>query len=777
MTAPQPLSLHEDAEYPEDTVQGVAMREIMAPTLAEVLAGEPSWSTEIPRSTEVEPVEEAPTTPEVLGLKEDELTDSEFRDALLACYGDGFPLAKETEPTSEDWCNWVSSLWQSYEPMVVDHLWITERNRQMRTDNQWVSSQNKGPWREPPKPSDQARMVKNVIGPALDMRVELIAEQQPGFRVEPEGSQSQKNMKRAEGMQMALESQWRRQRMAAITKSACFKNGTDAVAFLHVFVDPDAGPEDEVLVAKKDETGEEVYEPEKQRMGDLDTEVLRVEQVRVDPGASATVKPKIWIIRRVMAQATAIKRYGPQIIKGDTAGIGGEVMTNSSTSLPGSAVVEKNLSNQTTVEQFYVYIDKGQMPQGLMMMCVGKKLVVEPMPLQFGRVPLARWTDGSTDDAWLPRAIVNGWVPTQMYINALESRLAESIRKNSGGRIISVDGAIIGETLVGSVLSNIQVRKSNLAGQRLGDVVQPFPSFSVGADLIEARNAALSFFEQVSGWNDATRGSTTGDESGRAILASREATERIFNPPIRAAAEAMSEWGRIQLAGMKYLYDTPRMIAVLGDSRPDLALAMSSDDFDQAAEVSVNPETLVPMSKSLRLLLLDQAAADGTISVEEKRKRSPFAFVQQLDSPDKDQTDRAKRVCEAIRQSGQSLIQPAQPYAILWMDEESIHQDVLQRELILPDDTPMPIRSAAMERWFALAKQSQFKMGTGETPGGMANAHPPAQKPGGLLGPGSQPFMGTNPGIASGTAKAMGADGNKNTQDAAAHRFEATAPR
>lgn len=772
MTAPF-VSLEEDREYPEGSVEDIAMREVLPMTLQQVLATQPAWHTEIERSPEVVEEEAPPTTGQALGIEE-ELTEAEYRDALIACYGDGFPLAKDTEPTDEDWCSWLPALWQSYEPMVIDHLWVTERNRLMRIGEQWISSQNKGKWREPPKPSDQARIVKNLIGPALDMRVELIAEQQPGFRVEPEGSQSQKNMKRAEAMQLSLEYQWRRQRMAAITKSACYKNGTDAVAFLHVYVDPDAGPEDEVLVAKKDETGQEVYEPETQRLGDIATEVFRVEQVRVDPGASATVKPKIWITRRVIAQSTAIKRYGMEVIRGDTAGVGGDVVSSSTT--PSSAVVEKNLSNQTTVEEYRCYIEKGYLPQGMMLMIVGKKVVVQPMPLQFGCVPLVRWTDGSTDDAWLPRAIMDGWVPTQMYINGLESRLAESVRKNSGGRIISVEGSIINETLVGSVLSNIQVKRSNLGGMQLGQVVQPFPSFSVGNDLIEARNAAIIFFEQISGWNDATRGSSTGDESGRAILASREATERIFNPPIRAAAEAMSDWGRINIAAMKYLYDTPRMIAVLGDSRPDLALTMQSDDFDGAAEVSVNPETLVPMSKSLRLLLLDQAVADGMMSPEEKRRRSPFAFVQQLDSPDKDQTDRAKRVCEAIRQSGQSLIVPGQPYAILWMDDEAIHQDVLQRELILPDDVDMAIRNAAMERWVALAQQAMFKMGAAPTPTGSA-----PQQGGGsnrpALSAGEQPFMGTNPGIAAGTAKAMAGDGNKNNQDGAASRFEATAPR
>jgi DNA-binding NarL/FixJ family response regulator len=55
----------------------------------------------------------------------------------------------------------------------------------MRAGIHWISSKNNGPWREPPKPKDTLRLVLNMIGPALDWRLQVLAEQRPGVRARP----------------------------------------------------------------------------------------------------------------------------------------------------------------------------------------------------------------------------------------------------------------------------------------------------------------------------------------------------------------------------------------------------------------------------------------------------------------------------------------------------------------------------------------------------------------------------------------------------------------
>src|SRR5882672_2279937 len=84
---------------------------------------------------------------------------------------------------------------------------------------------------------------------------------------------------------------------------------------------------------------------------------------------------------------------------------------------------------------------------------------------------------------------------------------------------------------------------------------------------------------------------------------------------------------------------------------------------------------------------------------------------------DEAHTARARRVVEAMRQ-GQWL-------PLLWMDNEQIHKDVIERELLLPDDTPQQIRSMAFERWMQLTGQQMMKQSGMMLPMGGAGPQPP----------------------------------------------------
>ena len=282
--------------------------------------------------------------------------------------------------------------------------------------------------------------------------------------------------------------------------------------------------------------------------------------------------------------------------------------------------------------------------------------------------------------------------------------------------------------------------------------MQPFPSFSVGQDAYNLFAVEKKAFEDASGWNDTSRGSYTGDPSGGAILAVREQLERTFAPGVNAAARAITEWGKIQLHMMRWGYDMPRTIAMLGDSRPDLGVVLSRETFDGISQVQVDPETLMPMPRSLRLLILDELYAKGLVSGQEYRRRLPFGWTRNLETPDTDHHARAKRVCEAIRRTGRADALP-----INWQDNEAIHQDVLERELILPDDLDPAIKQAAQARWVMLAQQAAMKAGMMAPPpeptgGGKKDGK---SKRGAGLDPREQPFAGTSPYVAAGTAAQM----------------------
>jgi hypothetical protein len=210
---------------------------------------------------------------------------------------------------------------------------------------------------------------------------------------------------------------------------------------------------------------------------------------------------------------------------------------------------------------------------------------------------------------------------------------------------------------------------------------------------------------------------------------------------------AFTDWGKITLAGMAWGYDMPRSLGAIGKGRPDLARAVSSSDFDGQSDVKVEAATMMPMPLSFRMYLLDNWLQTGVIDMKEYRRRQMFAVARDIATPDEDQEARAKRVADAIR------MQTPVP-EMRWQDNESIHQDVLERELLLQDDVEPAIIAAAQERWIALANQAQQKQGGGGPEGqgtpaptgaGPESGPPAASVPN--FPPGQLPLAANNPPI------------------------------
>jgi hypothetical protein len=659
------------------------------------------------------------------------------RSAMAALYGPEFPLLLD-EPSNEDWGNWPENLWTRHAAGKRKRLHLMQRNRLFRDDVQWVSADRQGSWKQPPKSPNVTRYVHNMIAPALDMRVQIVSEQRPGFKTRPL-TQDQDDIKQAEAQQVALEYAWDQQKMPMVVRESEYWAGTDGSCFWHIYWDADAGPWHEETQLDPT-TQQEVPTGVKYPVGDLRTEILRCEQVVVSANASATRKPMYWVLRREIPLADAVARYGTAAVKAgvqksgnpdqDPFGIG--IARRGSYELPG---IDELFQEQETVEHYVVYCEPSEfLPKGLRVEAIGcYALSVEDLP--WGVVPCVRFTDGSTDPAFFPQPIVEHWVNDQILVNALISRWIDSIRINGGGRFIGRPGTVSTETLVGGLMTMVEVRGTG----PLTDSIQQVQGFSIGNDVKELLAIAKKSFEDKSGWNDASRGSYADAASGRAILAQRESLERIFAEPVNAAATAAIEWGKINIHGMRWGYELPRTVGVTGKSRADLAVQLHSDDFDAVADVEIDPETLMPMPRALRLFLLDQMFERGVITAQEYRRRLPFAYTRNIETPDEDHLARAKRVAEAIRAG-----KPAPP--VIWQDNEAIHQDVLEREILLRDDLDPDVVAVANERWQMLAQQALMKSG-GLPPG----AAPPTE-PGGNaqdLPPTQQPFLATNPGVAT----------------------------
>ena len=527
--------------------------------------------------------------------------------------------------------------------------------------------------------------------------------------------------------------------MQRIVREAAFWAQTDGLSFWHMFWDPDRGPWDERLGERPGQ---------RKPLGDIGCQTLRVEQVRVSPNATATQAPYWVIIREVISRSEASFRYGVTgLDASDTMQSPGNAPTYSGAEGIGSWVLTQTtigegqrLRNEDVTERLTVYVapHPDALPEGLQMVVVGNNVVFGPSPLLWGVIPVVAVRDGSSDPSYYPRPIMEQWLDHQMRVNALLSKWVENIRVNAGGRFLTRPNAISTETFMGGVTSMIEVRGAG----PMSDTIQPVQGFSVGNDVKEALALEKTAFEDASGWNAVSRGQVTG-ESGRAIIASREQLERVFSPPITALSYAYTDWCKVTMAAMAWGYSLPRSLGAIGKNRPDLARAVSASDFDGQSDVRVEPATLMPMPMAFRLYLLDNWLQTGVIDLKEYRRRQMFAMAKDIGTPDEDQEARAKRVADAIR-SGELVPD------MRWQDNEAIHQDVLEREILLQDDLSPEIIQAAQERWMALANQATQKQGGMPPQGGApapapAGAGPAASVP--AIPPGQMPLASGNPPI------------------------------
>lgn len=648
--------------------------------------------------------------PNPAGLNGESYSDEE-KALLRALYGDQCPLAMDGEPDEASWASWVQSQWTSRQDAVLSHLHLVERNRLFRAGQQWISSNGTyGEWKEPKRPKDAARVVYNMIDKALDQRLQIMMDQRPGFSVTPM-TQDPDDRRKAQAQQLALEYQYESQRMARVGREAAFWAQTDGVSFWHLFWNPDKGPWDERM-------GE--FPGDRRPMGDLDCQTLRVEQVRVAPNATASIDP-IWVvIREVIPRSEAAFRYGTTgLDAADTTLSTGNAPTYSGAEGIGAWVLTQTtigegqrMRDEDVTERFTLYLapHPDVLPNGLQIVVVGNKVVYGPSDLLWGVIPVVRVADGSSDPSYYPRPIMEQWCDHQMRVNALLSKWVENIRVNAGGRFLTRPNAIVTETFLGGVTSMLEVKGAG----PMSDAIQPINGFSVGNDVKEALALEKQAFEDASGWNRVSRGQVSG-ESGRAIIATREQLERVFSPVIVAMAQAYTDWAKVTIAGMAWGYDMPRSLGAVGKGRPDLARAISSVDFDGQSDVRVEPSTMMPMPLAFRMYLLDNWLQSGVIDMKEYRRRQMFALAKDISTPDEDQEARAKRVADAIR-TGSAIPE------MRWVDDEAIHQDVLQREILLQDDLDPQIVQIAFQRWTELANQAAQKQGAAMPPAGAGGA-------------------------------------------------------
>lgn len=690
-------------------------------------------------------------------------------------FGEEFPGVSKD---GKAWRRWIDARLREQESTMRDKRLHWARHRHFWQGRQWISSRDGRTWREVNADDNEVKQTLNLVGPALDYRIGLVAEQRPGFKTEPLGS-GVEGQEMAEAQQRVAEHYYNKLKGLKLMRDAQTNAQTDGACFLHVYVDKAAGPKredvrlvpptdprysnlkalgyevrmDGNLVLPLNEEGQVAGVGTEVRTfneGDIATRLVLAHEAFFDPEARTVNGPydkaRWCIIRRVRdvksarietgddsleSEATAVALGDPVLDTGDLPGF--PTPTGFQRGLPPFPSTRLRPREQGVFD-FLVYVAPNEaagMPNGMYRRVIGDKVVEDFDELPGGRIPLARMTDGSADNEMFPRPVMMQWVPDQITINAIVSVLLQHIRIFGLGRMMAQKGTVINETytsIVGSLLE--------YTGQT--------PQFQQGVHASGDVWRMLDFFvkklEDKTGWGDLARGAMGGaslqDVSGRALLGAKELFERVFGPLIRATAEGMSEWACLIVDYARWLFQTPRLIPVAG--RSDLAKKIKGEDLGEESVVYIDPRTMTPLPAALRHQMLFDMMQQGLISKDVYMKNAPFGEIRDIHYGGQEQWQRAQWVNMILEERWQELValdpltrfDPATGgVAMWWQDEPEVHKEALQ-QIMLDERKPLELRDLAAERWglYDQLERAKGKVGPqGESLIPPGSAPPPAQ--------------------------------------------------
>lgn len=734
----------------------------------------------------------APSNKDTTEVVDKPSAEENSRSAQLQAYGEDFPKLDAEGP---EWRKWIDAQLREQESPMRDKRLHWARHRHFRQGRQWISTRDGKTWRELDNDKTEMRLTLDLIGPALDFRLSVISEQRPGFKAEPSGFGVHAR-EVAEAQQRVAEYYYHKHDMQQVLQTAASNNQTDGVAFLRVFVDKNAGPQrqDVRRIAASDERFKDLVaqgyeqegegpeasvllplseegdigppgsEPHEWSEGELCTDVVLAHEAWFDKEAqtiNGPIKPAKWcIIMRQRDLDSARIETGNSKLQAEQNGLSQDpILDTQDPTVTGGwqrglppYPTNRRSTEETTLE-FFVYIPPNKaagLEKGLWRRLVGNIIVEEADELPAGIIPLARVTDGSSDPEMYPRPVMSTWVPDQMAINMLLTKIVEHVRIWAAGRMLKQRGTTVNETFTtvsGALMEYAGARPELLQAPRLMPDVWQTLQFYVRK------------LEDKHGWNDLARGRVASsdagmeDVSGRAILAAGERLERTFAPMIRRSAIGMSDWAKLIVDYARWLFETPRLIPIVG--RGDLAKRLEGKDLGDESSVYVDPETLMPMPRALRQQMLFELLKGGYITAEQYNKRAPYAEVRDVYMGDMEQWERAQWVNTVLEERWFEITQGAQMdplvqfvpekggIAVWWQDDCGTHKRALL-EIGLDERKPLALRDLAMARHSAY---DQLERAKGYPATATAPAVPPSAYP-------PQYVRGTPPDIAGAQAQA-----------------------
>ena len=141
------------------------------------------------------------------------------------------------------WLAWAKDRIGDQKLEAQDRKLHYSRHRLFRQGLQWISTRDNRLWKESDGSNNRIRADFNMIGPALDFRLSLLREQQPGWRYEAIAGGGTAGRETAEAQQSVVEYVFKTEKAWSIVQTAAASAQTDGISWMEVFIDKTAGPQ------------------------------------------------------------------------------------------------------------------------------------------------------------------------------------------------------------------------------------------------------------------------------------------------------------------------------------------------------------------------------------------------------------------------------------------------------------------------------------------------------------------------------------------------------
>lgn len=355
-----------------------------------------------------------------------------------------------------------------------------------------------------------------------------------------------------------------------------------------------------------------------------------------------------------------------------------------------------------------------QYPKGRYVIVAGQKLLKRQdfLPGEFAYThanpyPCVEFSDDVAPGQFWPDAFVERLVGLSSEYNEYRSQMSENMAMHFFPKLV-----------VSKQLNLDAGSYTSEAGERLDLNTPPgvpLPTFLQPANVIgdawNILNTIRREMDDITLIYPSAVGGTGGANSGFQTNLLQEAADQVHGPAVARNATALEE-AYIKIRHlMKTCYTVPRLITIAGKNNIPEVYEFSSEQVDEQADVRIEPDTMMPMLRSVRVDMIRGMYSDGLMGDQKdpatrKRVMDMIRMGYSDFEVDREQRDQEQAQLENIKMTrGEDLPKP-----MVW-ENHQLHWEAHVDLFKSPEAADWPEEQITKYAWHAIVHLSYIDPG------------------------------------------------------------------